>query len=192
MIFADGKLLASSPVIAKLEAKLSKPVAAVKVDRPVNFAVNNDGGFFPSVGASFTNPATPVHPVNDGNYWYHLSPPNRWTCENSPNETDWLEVEFGAARPIETVKLYFLDDSKESKGKQIKVPTSYDLLYWNGKQWIDIPGQERNCEKPEGHRANVVTFPKLNAEKIRVRFTHKPGSFTLFFNTDPTSRGGVF
>jgi hypothetical protein len=178
MIFADGQLLASSPVITRLEAKLPKAATPTEADRPINFAVNNDGGFFPAVRASFTNPAAPVTPVNDGNYWYHPLPPNRWTCEDSPNKTDWIEVEFGAARPIEAVKLYFLDDSNESKGGQVKAPTQYDLLYWDGKQWADIPGQQRNCEKPEGHRANVVTFPKLNAEKIRVRFTHTPGSFT--------------
>jgi len=178
MIFVEGKLLASAPKIGKLEAPFPKPPKPKEIDRPINFAVNNDGEFFPSMRASFTNSETPISRANDGNYWYHPSPPNRWTTEKSPNKSDWLDMEFGAARPIEAVKLYFLDDSEEKDGKPIAAPESYQLQYWDGEKWADIPNQKRNYDTPMGHRANLITFPTLETEKIRVTFKHASGKFT--------------
>jgi len=75
-----------------------------------NFAVNNGGAPFPLASASHSAPPHPPFYAVDGNYWYHRSPPNRWTAEGSGNATDWFEVDFGIERSIEAVKLYFLDD----------------------------------------------------------------------------------
>lgn len=58
------------------------------------------------------NPKTPISKLIDGNYWYHISPPNRWTCEGSPNPTDWVSIDLGSKRKVHSVKLYLLDDGK--------------------------------------------------------------------------------
>jgi hypothetical protein len=171
-LFADGKELAVSDKLGPLSVKLpgvpraGAPGAAVAV----NFAVNNDGTYFPRVSTSFSNPKTPPSKLIDGNYWYHVLPPNRWTCEGSPNATDWVSVEFGMKRKVDTVKLYFLDD-----GTGIVPPTDYTLEYWDGKGWASVARQERNPKAPTGRHANVVQFPDLEAEKLRVVFQHARG-----------------
>src|SRR5262249_26218470 len=103
-----------------------------------------------------------------GNYWYHVSPPNRWTCEDSPNTADWCAIDFGTQRRIHTVKLYLLDDSMT-----ITPPSKIDLEYWDGKVWMAIPEQTRTPNEPTGHRANVIRFPELETQKVRAVFTHR-------------------
>jgi hypothetical protein len=171
-LFADGKELASSDKLGPLSVKLpALPPSLPSGQRPaVNFAVNNDGTYYPRVVTSFSNPKTPPSKLIDGNYWYHVSPPNRWTCEGSPNETDWVSVEFGMKRNVDTVKLYFLDD-----GTGVVPPTEYDLESWDGKKWASVAKQERTPKAPTGRRANVVRFPTLETENLRVVFRHADG-----------------
>ncbi|HZT82919.1 MAG TPA: discoidin domain-containing protein, partial [Gemmataceae bacterium] len=148
-----------------------KPAGDVRKTTPVNFAVNNDGHYFPRITASYSNPRTPVSKVIDGNYWYHASPPNRWTCEGSPNTSDWLAVDFGVKRPIHTLKLYLLDD-----GDKVAPPARIDLEYWTGKAWAAVPKQERTPKEPTGRRANVIRFPALETRKLRAVLTHRDNS----------------
>ena len=167
-VLADGKEIASSATLTKVTAKLPVVVRQPKAETvQFNYAVNNDGNYWPKYGATFTADKTSLNKVCDGHSWYTIHPPNRWTAEGSPNASDSVTVEFGMKRPIEMVKLYFLDD-----GKGVTAPASYALEYWNGSAWVEVPGQKRVPEKPEGHRANTVSFPKLDAEKVRAVLVH--------------------
>jgi hypothetical protein len=143
------------------------------VDRPRNLAVNNDGTPYPSLTASYSAPTTPPFYANDGNRWYHASPANRWTAAGSGHATDWLELDFGVTRPLEEVDLYFVDD-----GAGVTAPARYDVAMWTGAGWSAIPGQLRRPARPEGHRANAVTFPRISTPRLRVTFTHRPGAST--------------
>jgi hypothetical protein len=173
-LFADGKEVAASEKLGPLSAKLPAAVAAKpQAVTPVNFAVNNDGTYYPRVSASFTAPRTSPDKLIDGNYWYHRDPPNRWTCEGSPNATDSLVIDFGTPRTVHTAKLYFLDD-----GKGVVAPASFDLEHWDGKGWKSVAQQSRTPEKPTGHRANVVRFPALTTAKLRAVFHHTGGGKT--------------
>jgi hypothetical protein len=167
-VLADGREIARSDKLSRLVATLparARPRAKILAD--VNYAVNNEGRYFPQAIASFNNPRAPVQCLNDGNYWYHRDPPNRWTCEGSPNPTDWCAIDFGIKRRLHTVKLYFLDD-----GKGIVAPEHMSLEFWNGTDWQTIPDQKRSPEKPTGHRANVIHFPDVQTKRIRVVLTH--------------------
>jgi F5/8 type C domain len=168
-VLADGKQLGSSPKMTKLVLKLAAVEIATSkspVER-INYAVNNDGTYFPRLTASFVAPNTSVSKLNDGNYRYCQDPPNRWTSAGSPNPSDWLDLDLGAPRRVDTVKLYFLDDDR-----QIVAPQSYDLESWDGTAWKTIPQQRRNPESPAGHRPNVVAFPAMEIKRLRVVLTH--------------------
>lgn len=146
----------------------------VILDEPreeVNFAVNNDGTYFPHVSVSYTGPGSSASKLIDGNYWYHVSPPNRWTCEGSPNMADWCAIDLGVPRKIDTVKLYLLDD-----GERITASARIDLESWDGNAWIPIPDQKRLPEQPTGHRVNVIRFPAIDTQKVRAVLTHRDGS----------------
>jgi hypothetical protein len=105
----------------------------------------------------------------DGNFWYHTSPPNRWTTAGSPNAIDWTMIDFGTARHIESVKLYFLDDSSG-----IAPPARYELAIWRNGAWIPITGQRRSPALPTGRRANAIAFPPVTTSRLRVLFTPRP------------------
>jgi hypothetical protein len=167
-VLMDGKKIASAESLQRLTARLPASRAfSEKAKVAVNYAVNNEGTYFPRVSASYTNSKTSVSKLIDGNYWYLLSPPNRWTCEGSAHETDWCLVDFGTPRRIHTVKLYLLDD-----GKQVTPPSQFDLEFWDGKTWKLVPEQIRSPREPTGRRANVVRFPELQTNKVRAVFRH--------------------
>ena len=173
-LFADGKEIAASEKLEPLSTKLpaGKPAPEPAVTA-VNFAVNNDGTYFPRVSASYSNPKTPPSKLIDGNYWYHRDPPNRWTCVGSPDASDSVAIDFGTGRTISAAKLYFLDDEKG-----VVPPTKFDLAYWDGTGWKAIPNATRSPEQPTGRRANVVRFPTLTATKVRAVLHHTEGGKT--------------
>jgi hypothetical protein len=173
-VYVDGGLVATS---ARLERVTGHMPAAVKPTpsriTTINFAVNNEGSYYPRVTASYTSASSSVAKLIDGNYWYMQAPPNRWTCEGSPHARDWCMVDFGIRRPIHTIKLNVLDD-----GDKVTAPQQFDLEYWNGTAWMGLPGQTRTPAKPTGHQANSITFPKLSTDKVRAVFTHSQNGRT--------------
>lgn len=169
-LFADGKEVAANEKLGPLTAKLS---GAKQEPQPkttfVNFAVNNDGGYFPRITASFTAPGTSPSKLIDGNYWYHRDPPNRWTCEGSPNDSDSVEIDLGAERTVHRASLYILDD-----GKGVVPPEKFDLEFWDGKGWKGIA----EVKQPIGRRATVVPLAEVKASKFRAVFRHAKGGKT--------------
>ncbi len=170
-LYADGRQVASAPRMQRLTAKMGRATPTRPEKRLRNVAVNNGRGPYPWITASYSAPERPVFYAIDGNYWYHESPPNRWTTEGSGNQQDWLVLDFGVERPVETLKLYFLDDTAG-----VKPPARYDVQVWKDGSWVDVPGQRRTPEQPEGRRANVVAFKPINASQLRVVLAHRPGA----------------
>jgi hypothetical protein len=170
-LFADGKEIAASDRLAPLTATLhGAKIASQPATTAVNYAVNNDGTYFPRVSASYSHPRTPPFRIIDGNYWYLRDPPNRWTCEGSPNASDTVVVDFGTERTVHTAKLYFLDDEKG-----IIPPAHFDLEFWDRKSWKTVPSQTRAPDKPAGRRANIARFAALTTMKMRAVFHHAQG-----------------
>ena len=175
-IWVDGQRVSSSPAVRKLEAKL--PAAKeIPLDarESINYAVNNDGDYFPRFEASHIGPRSSLAFLHDGNRaWYHLRPPLRWTSAGSGQPKDSVAVNFGVPRKIDDVKLYLLDDGA---GESVAAPASFELEYRAsaGDDWAAVPGQVRTPKEPRGHRPNTVRFPALVARELRVVLTHKKG-----------------
>lgn len=170
-LYLDGRRVARSDTLGRIRASMGPAPALPPVDRPVNLAVNNGRGAFPSVTASYSAPATPPHYLVDGNVWYDRSPPNRWTSAGSGNGTDWVEIDFGVKRPVEWVTLYFLED-----GDSLRPPARFELEAWQDGGWQVIPAQRRTPEAPAGRRANTVRFDRLETSRLRLALTHQPGA----------------
>jgi hypothetical protein len=167
-VWVDGRPVGISATLSKLSVKL--PAA---VDEPLpatvrmNYAVNNDGDYFPRLAASYVAARTSLSKINDGNYWYHKDPPNRWTAAGSPSLSDWIVLDLGMPRRIDTLKLYFLDD-----GQGVVPPAGYAVEYQDGEEWKAIPGANRSPVKPMGHRANTISFQAMEITRLRVTFHH--------------------
>jgi hypothetical protein len=168
-LLVDGKKQGSSPRLDRVEVKLpARPAPARPATTLVNFAVNNDGTYYPKLRSSFANPKYALGKLIDGNYWYHVAPPNRWTFEGSPAAKDWLVLELGMKQPLHTVKLYLLDD-----GEAVAAPDRVELEYWDGKAWQAVRETSRQPARPEGRRANAIRFHEVKSERLRLTFTHR-------------------
>ena len=173
-LFVNSRKAASAASLQRLTAELPEVTPdAEQETRRVNFAVNNDGHYCPRVTASYTGPGTSTAKLIDGNYWYHQSPPNRWTCEGSPNSSDWVAIDFGIPRSIDTIKLHVLDD-----GKEIVPPEKIAAQIWSDGQWRDVKEIERKPIEPTGRRANTIGLEPVETSRLRIELTHKPGSFS--------------
>ncbi len=170
MIFVDGRQVASSPEITELKTAVSPVSNETGREELVNFAVNNGREYFPYISASYSHPERMPFYANDGNYWYHKSPANRWTTEGSSSNEHWIAVNFGVERLVKNVKLYFLDDEQG-----VSPPEDYHIQVWRDGGWRTIEDAQRQYIEPVGRKANTVTLPTVqNTQKIRVKLETRP------------------
>ena len=169
MVFVDGEKVESSETIQNLEVSIEPVEDQPLPQPPVNYAVNNGRGYFPHITASSYQTGHSSYYANEGNYWYHKTPANRWVSQ-SGNDEQWIAVNFGVERPINEIKLYFLDD-----GEGIVPPTSYEVQSWNGNSWQSHSSSNHTPQSPTGRRPNILTFDEIiNTSKIRVQFIPQP------------------
>ena len=174
-VLVDGKPAAKSLTLSRLTLRVEQKKEPLESASPAttatNFAVNNDGDYYPRLTASYVSPTTSASKLNDGNYWYLPHPPNRWTCEGSPNEQDSVIIDFGTPRTLHTVKLYPLDDS-DLGDSTVRAPQRIELDAWIDNTWRSIKSPDGVLGSPAGHRANVVKFDPLETTKLRVTLHH--------------------
>jgi hypothetical protein len=127
------------------------------------------------VTASHTSRFDQVERAIDGVVSFSPTPANRWTSYESPNATDWLEIDFGAPKRIGRVELAIYDD----RGG-VQSPDSYVVETWDGTGWKRPAAEKRSPAKPCGGIMNTVSFSPVEATKLRITFTHRG-----------TSRSGV-
>jgi hypothetical protein len=98
---------------------------------------------------------------------------NRWTAYRSPNRADWLEVDFGEAKRVGSVELYFYGD-----GGGIAAPKEYHVEVWRDGAWRPVAEQSRTPEAPMAWAQNTVKFDPVGTPRVRVIFTHALPAFT--------------
>ncbi|WP_425508660.1 discoidin domain-containing protein [Streptomyces genisteinicus] len=99
---------------------------------------------YPAATATYTfaldSPARAV----DGQDLHIDTPSSRWTNYGSPNPTDRLAVDLGAAVPVSDIRISFYDD-----GGGVRTPDAYTLDYRTGDgRWLELPGQRRTPAVP--------------------------------------------
>ena len=183
-VYVDGVEVGRSDTLEPLtlpQAVAKKPMHRVSAADPqrlfeTNFAVNNDGTFYPRMSASYTSPNTSLSKINDGNRWYLLHPPNRWTCDQSPNQQDWIEVDFGAPRSVNKVQLYPLDD-QNLENSTIARPERLLIDAWIDGRWESV-NFEMSLPSIMGKRANTLRFNAIETSKLRVTLVHAQGKYS--------------
>lgn len=167
-VWADGRELASTEKLGPLEVQLPEgrpqPASAARL---VNYAINNDGTWFPRLRTSHSNSRTPSSKLTDGHIWYDRDPPNRWTCEGSASTEDWIEIDLGMPRKLEIARLYFLDD-----GEGVVPPATVRVEYfdetWKPLGMFGGPGQPTVT----GRRATELRFTPTTATRLKVTLEH--------------------
>ncbi len=165
--------------LAELEAWGEERLPLEAAPPPAGNVAYNPGGRnaprFPKVTASHTSRFDQVERAIDGVVSFSPTPANRWTSYESPNATDWLEIDFGAPKRIGRVELAIYDD----RGG-VQSPDSYVVETWDGTGWKRPAAEKRSPAKPCGGIMNTVSFSPVEATKLRITFTHRG-----------TSRSGV-
>lgn len=173
--FVDGVLAGHRATIGALTVKVGPAVTQPSAgDEPlapsiargfVDAAANGQRfDYGPQAFASFTSQYDNPWNAIDGIVYRTSIPENsRWTSYSTKNATDYYGVEFQRNVTVDEVRLYFYDD-----GGGVRTPGSYDLQYWNGHDWVDIPGQKRAPSTPSANALNRIIFPALAVRKLRV------------------------
>jgi len=137
-----------------------------------------------AVSASFTAGGTSTGSAVDG------FPTNEpfWGAGGSPNAQDWYEVNFGTARAFDEVRLYFRD-TRPTSGTY-RAPSSYNIQVLNGSTWTNVSGQVKTPGSPRANY-NVVRFPAVSAQRVRVLATNASGAKTGLTEIKIYNRGGI-
>ena len=175
-VMVDGREVHTADTVGRIEIPGAVPgVAPTESSElvPTNFVVNNDGTYFPQLQTTYTAEETYAAKLNDGNFWYLKDPPNRWTCEGSPNATDAIEVDCGVPRTIHTIRVLPLDD-RDLPNSVVRAPQKIELHYWKDEAWqvIDVT---KEVPAPTGHRPHSFQFEPLTFQKFKVTLTHADG-----------------
>jgi hypothetical protein len=135
-----------------------------------------------AVSASVTASGTSTAAAADG------LPTNEpfWGASGSAAQ-DWYEVNLGAARTVDEVRLYF-KDSRPANGTY-RAPASYQIQYFDGSTWVTAGNQAKVPAAPRGNY-NKVTFTPVTTQRIRVLLTHASGSRAGLTDMQVFNRGG--
>ncbi|MDR8408450.1 discoidin domain-containing protein [Nonomuraea sp. 3-1Str] len=137
-----------------------------------------------TASASYTGSGSTVAGAVDG---YPINEPF-WGAGGSPNSQDWYELNFGAARTFNEVRLYFKDSRPAST--TYRAPSAYDIQYYNGSAWVSVPSQAKSPATPQANY-NVVKFGAVNAQRVRVLATNASGAKTGLTEIKVFNRGGT-
>ena len=158
-VLSDGKVVAHAATVGRVAGYLGPPVERTPPTRAVNRAVNNGHAPYPLLITSYSAPGTSPHYLNDGNYWYAASPPNRWTTVGSPHPRDSIVLQFGANVKIDSLQLFVLDDSTG-----IRPPAQINVQMWRERgyesDWYPIPGLRQTAVEATGPPCQPVYLPE--------------------------------
>ncbi|NUP24662.1 MAG: discoidin domain-containing protein [Streptomyces sp.] len=137
-----------------------------------------------TVSASHTGSGTAVSGAVDG---YPTNEPF-WGAGGSANSQDWYELNLGTTRTLNEVRLYFKDSRPAST--TYRAPSAYTVQYHNGSSWVNMPDQTKSPAVPRANY-NLVRFPDISAQRIRVLATNAAGAKTGLTEVKVFNRGGV-
>jgi hypothetical protein len=151
------------------EAKL--PLKRIPA-RPGNLAFSDGVSEFPKASCSHHDiyggvPASSIDGVTN----FQPSPMNRWTSYGSPNETDWLQIDFGEEIEFRRVEIAIYDD----RGG-VQAPLSYEIQIKEDGQWKPVSEVQFSPERPAGSQWNTAAFTPVTSESLRIVFVNKGGA----------------
>ncbi|MDI1461390.1 discoidin domain-containing protein [Catellatospora sp. KI3] len=168
--------------VVQSDARVVDALAKAGIDTTLPALTNLATGA--TVTASYTGSGTSTGSAVDG------FPTNEpfWGAGGSANSQDWLELNMGTAKTFNEVRLYFKDSRPASA--TYRAPSSYDVQYYNGSAWVSVAGQAKTPSTPKGNY-NLVTFPAVTAQRVRVLATNASGAKTGLTEIKIFNRGGV-
>lgn len=149
-----------------------------------NLALNKEKTNLPapiySYNAAGSNEWAPLAGINS----FNGSATARWSSlrpEGQTSNSDWYGVDFGTAREVNRLDVYFYDNtSGDLTGNYEATPRQYSVEYFDGSVWKPVEGVEKSSSEPIAN-LNRVTFNTVNTSKLRVVFNNQPGKFASIY-----------
>ncbi|KAF4947819.1 hypothetical protein FSARC_13881 [Fusarium sarcochroum] len=163
-VYVDEKLAGSRSTIGSVKVDVGS-LSRSDVSLSVNIAANGQRSPQLSTAfASYTFSADDAMRAIDGIVWRTSIPQNsRWTSYNSPNSSDYFGVNLRRKQVVCKVRLFFYDDAGG-----VRIPSTYNLQYWTGDDWANIPGQVRSPIPTTSNDETTVTFPAISTSQLRI------------------------
>jgi F5/8 type C domain/Amylo-alpha-1,6-glucosidase len=175
-VFVDGKRRYGPGALARVSLPLVTEIKAGN-RRRVDLAVNVGIADGPMAKASSPGaPPSEILQAIDGRMWFFPSNPNGWSPDVDGSRSSWYSVDFKQSQIVGSVELYFFAD----QGKY-RAPRKYRVQQLSGAGWRDISGAHRAPDAPRANGANLVTFPPVATQALRIVFDNpsRPYSFRL-------------
>ncbi len=120
-----------------------------------------------SLSASYTCRFDVLSEVNDGIIAMDGGR-NRWTAYESPNTSDWIELDFNKSCMIGSVSLCLYSDEGG-----VRLPKSYKLEQWLNGNWVPVAESVREPATITRKVPNRIIFKPITTEKLRITFEHR-------------------
>ncbi|KAF5586119.1 coagulation factor 5 8 type domain-containing protein [Fusarium pseudoanthophilum] len=163
-VYVDGQLAGSRETIGLIKVEVG-PSVPTPVSSQANIVANGQRDpLLPFAFASYTSPADdPMRAINGMIFRTGIPQNSRWTSYHSPNPKDHFVVDLRIDQAVDNVRLFFYDDSDG-----VRIPTSYDLQYWTGNAWVEIPDQVRTQIPTSSNAETKIVFPSIVTSRLRV------------------------
>jgi hypothetical protein len=172
-VFVDGRMLAKARPLGRVLVRLPKAsIQSRASERRVDLAANVGVPDGPLATASSAMDSRPPAEANDGRMWFFPEVANGW----SPQPKDvapWYAVHLVKHERVGSIELDFLADAN------LKPPRAYKLERLTAAGWQEIAGQTRSSAVPMGNGENIIQFPSVEAQDVRVTITPSDGGLRL-------------
>jgi hypothetical protein len=164
----DGKIVVSSPTLARLSVPLTRLAPAIIERRLAKSIQLNSTTAYPraSVSVPGFNTST-LYPAIDGRIWFfpETDVANGWSTPVGNGTEMWFEVDFGNSTSTSAADLAFFENAEQGYG----VPESYKLQVGGA----DVQGAKYGDVVANG--ITEASWDDLVTQKIRLVFMPKPG-----------------
>lgn len=140
---------------------------------PHDLAFRRSGAPYPRASASYTYSGDRIEQVQDLQVAFTRYSRNRWSAFQSPNASDWVEIDLGEPKPVNTIELYLYGDDRG-----LKAPRVYTIQLWNGREWQEAPVLSRRPERPLAPGRNLVRLSPSRTSRVRVTLVHDLPAFS--------------
>ena len=140
----------------------------------MNVALAANGGVA-SASSTYSGGFPPSGAINGDRKGLNWGAGGYWNDATANTLPDWLEVDFSGSKAITEIDVFSVQDDYQAPGEPTSTMTftrygltSFQLQYWDGTQWLDVPGGSVTGNNLVWRK---VTFPTVTTTKIRLWIT---------------------
>jgi hypothetical protein len=168
----DGKVVASSPTLARLTVPLAR-VAPEPVNRRIAKSIQlNSTTAYPRGNVSVNGvDAKTIYGSIDGRTWFfpETDVANGWSTPIGNGTELWFQIDFGTNTTTSAAELAFFADEEQG----FDVPENFHVQAAIGDSWADV--SEAKYGKTVANGITDVEWSEVESSKVRLLFTPQSG-----------------